>query len=452
MVGHLEPIDDFDRTCMVHDAVYAESGDLSAADMAFMKANVGKGPLRTVSGLAVGVQGVARAIFGPNKGKTQSFIAMSKLRGASTTIPKAKSKPAKHNNGSTVQLSAPAAISNVFTSAPTKTRSIQNGIAVSGREYIGTVEGNGVTTFGIGKSALIAPAFFYNGIVGQMSRAYQDYRWKRLDVHYIPKVSTNVTGAVVLCSSENVNEPNLQPENTSFLARALVTGNGVMGPAWAPFHMVIPCDSKFRHVDPNVNVDINDNILAELQCYSQISVTQQLGYLWLDYELELRTPMLSPHLTTLPFLTGPGQRVSFQDNVAVNAQHSPLLFKDAGSSGLFNQPGGSIYRAVIDLQGSTFAGGLSASSVWESTTSSMNTATTGLQINASNITVIGGTVIFLVLRQGNTFATAYTSLEAAVAGIGNGQLCYQNVTAAVSTYSADLQLVRTGVTIIAQMQ
>ena len=56
------PIDEFDRTAMVHDRAYARGRNLKDADYAFYKANIGKGFKRSLAALAVGGQGVLRQV------------------------------------------------------------------------------------------------------------------------------------------------------------------------------------------------------------------------------------------------------------------------------------------------------------------------------------------------------------------------------------------------------
>lgn len=43
VVGTTEPTDEFDETCMRHDAQYALAGDLELADFTFFRENVGRG-------------------------------------------------------------------------------------------------------------------------------------------------------------------------------------------------------------------------------------------------------------------------------------------------------------------------------------------------------------------------------------------------------------------------
>lgn len=54
-------VDEFDQTALEHDAAYAQDLDLKKADYKFAKQNIGKGFVRTISGLAVGLQGLLRS-------------------------------------------------------------------------------------------------------------------------------------------------------------------------------------------------------------------------------------------------------------------------------------------------------------------------------------------------------------------------------------------------------
>lgn len=448
VVGLSEPIDEFDRTCQLHDASYARHENLYEADMRFFNSNIGNGLTRSAAAIVVGVQGLLRGQQGPNNSDSKPM----------KTVIKAKKNLREHmRNVPTdsliggAQVSAPASISQVLTAQKTRTRSIPGGLEVAGREYLGNVEGQGVSTYGLGKSALLAPAYFYHGILGQLARAYQDYRWTRLVVHYIPQVSTSTTGSVVMCSSDNITEPCLASENTSFLSRALVTGNGVLAPLWIPAKMEIETDNVWRHVDPTVSSDINENILAELQVYSQVENTQQTGMLWLEYTCQFRRPMLAPHLTQLPLVSGPGRRLILQD-IANYSVGQPINLQEFVNSGLFGIPGGSIFRCVIDLQGSVFGAGVNATNSWKTATTTLSTAGTGNVPSYSGITITGGMVVYLALSQGNQYGAIYTSIEAAINGSGSGEIVAATSTTVTSRYAVDAQLVRLGVSILSQMQ
>lgn len=452
VVGSSDPIDEFDNTCKIHDAVYATQGDLRKADQEFYANNIGKGFNRSLAAAAVGLQGVARGLFGPNNSHIKPMKTITKrnnLRGATPHTANSSNDDGRILGG--IQISAPNSISQVLTAQKTKTKSISGGLEVSGREFIGNVEGQGVSTYGLGKSALMAPSYFYNGVIGQLARSYQDYRWTKLVVHYIPKVSTSTNGSIVMCSSDNIAEPCLAGESLSFLSRALVTGNGVLAPLWIPAKMQIQTDNVWRHVDPTVSSDINENILAELQVYVQVASAQQVGMLWLEYVCEFRRPMLAPHLTQLPISSGPGTRMVVQDLASYSVGQA-IIVQDFGSSGLFGGPGGSIFRLVIDLQGVSFFAGSNAANAWKTTTVVINTAGSGIVTSSSGVTIIGGMVVYAVLSQGNNYASLYSSIEAAINGGGSGSLVAATSTTGTNRYTVDAQLVRLGVSVISQIQ
>jgi len=108
VLSDVPSIDEFDETCRIHDAAYASGSDLLSADVAFTRANFGKGAKRTAAAAAVGVQAAVRAIdkfipkIYPNKTKMTKNGA---LRGAkaqmSKKAPKNQSTP-KQSTLSTV--------------------------------------------------------------------------------------------------------------------------------------------------------------------------------------------------------------------------------------------------------------------------------------------------------------------------------------------------------------
>jgi len=438
---------------MDHDAAYYDfrigsTVDLNAADAAFGACSRPTGPLGRVFAGAVSLN----RHFRSNSPSPAGDFEMSKpkLRGSSAAKPqKTKTSTTTHKELGGQQISAPNAISNVFTSIPTRTRSIKDGIQVSGREFIATVEGNGVSSFGLGKSALLSPSFFYGGVLGQLARSYAKYKWSKLVVHYIPKVSTTAIGQIVMCSNENVTFPGPVPEAAAFLSRALVSGNGVMAPLWAPCKMQIPTDNRFRYVDAFTNVDINENVLCELLVYTQISVSAQVGYLWLEYECELKHNMLEPHSTSLPILTGTGQRVSLIHNSAAPTSNNAVQLQDVAST-LSAQPFGTVYRFVVDLAGSIAPTGTTFANMWKVAVQGQTVSGT-FSSNYTANAVVGGAVYYLLVAS-TTNMYVFTSIEAAVAGAATGQI-YTNATGtSTGGIVGDATIVRLGVGILEDIQ
>jgi len=371
------------------------------------------------------------------------------LRGAAKKVAKTKQVSTdKFVSYGTTQLSAPAAISSVLTSQPTRTKTTPRGIMVTGKEFVGSIEGQGVSTFGLGKSALISPAYFYGGILGNLARCYSKYVFRRIMIHYIPKVSTNLSGQVVICSSSNVTMPCLRPESTTFIQRALVSGNGVMGPIWAPLRMQIKTDSKPRYVNAFTNSDIDENVFCEVQVFTQVGTSQQAGFLWMEYECELIDNVLEPHSIELPIAQGPGSRVSLVANTSTPASGSPVALIDAAGT-LSSAPIGTVYRFVLDLQGSVAPTGSTFANTWN-ITSMRQSSTTAAAGTSSPDTLVGGMTVYVVSYNGTL--VVYTSLENAVTGVGSGQFLWGTSGTSTGAFVGDATLVRVSLATINDVQ
>jgi len=462
VLGTSAPTDAFDALCKEHDAQYAVGGDVSAADARFASSAFAlPGFKPKLAAAAVYTNRLVRGM------KNSYFSTMSN----NLRTPKSRNSPGQKTKGSTksnnnarknktpprlgpplpfdiggLQLSAPAATSTVMTAIPTRTQSIKDGVSVSGREFIGTVEGSGVSTFGLGKSALLSPAFFYAGVLGQISRSYQKYKWTYLRVHYVPKVATSLAGEVILCSNDNINDPCLQPESTVLLPRAIVSGNGVLTPVWAPIHMAIRTDSIYRLIDHSVNTNINSNIFTELQVYSQAGVSGQVGYLWLEYAIDLIHPMLQPHASSIPFATGPGQRVVLT-TTAPPTVGAILTATESSSFGVLSAFNGTVYRFILDIQASSPAGAAGFANGFNTTISNISAGS--VVVNTTALPLVGGMALYLVVNPTNV--TFYNSLENATAGF-SGEVVVRTASASPFTLAGDIQVVRCGSAIITTVQ
>jgi len=456
------PADDrLDETCRVHDEVYARRGDLREADFNFFRSNFGMGLAATMFAVPVGIQGLFRArdfesqtptTTQDTPSHTRQKMAPSKqrvnLRGS---LPKNNNN--NNNNNNKGKMSQPLNGMDITRSMPPTsigttiratrmkmTRSTESA-RLHGRDFIGTVECNGVATFGLGKSALLSPAYFQSTVLGNLARSFEKYRWNRLRICYVPKVATTAVGQVVLCSQRSVSEPCLAGEAGTFLPRAMSQGNAVFSPLWTPSCIDIDCPDEWHLVDPTIHVDIDDSIHEELQVYTQSSIAGQVGYLFAEYDVEFKEPIYQPHSTAIPLFTGPGLRATLTSNLSISAFNA-LIFSDP-TAALASSTAGTIYRAAFDLQGSVaptgapFASGFSTNTVVRTNT---NTSTGGTVVTQP---IIGGITLYLVYGN-STSIYAYTSLEAAVNGGGTGQL-YSAVSSVIGSWNFDLALVRIGI-------
>lgn len=467
VVGNMPSTDEFDETCKLHDAQYALDSDLTDADFNFAWSNFGKGFLPTIAAMAVGAQGTIRAIdkYRPKFIKEKEKEMTSRLRGTPR-------KPVNgiQNKNNKIQKTqkvgvpqrvpqlglevtrafAPASIGSSLRAVPPKVSRSLDSARIIGRDFIGTVEGQGVSTFGLGKSALLSPAYFYSTQLGSLCRSFERYRWNRLRVHYVPKVATTAVGQIVLCSSRSVSEPCLKPEAGTFLPRAMSQGNAVFSALWTPAYIDIDVSPEFKLVDPTTTVDLDDTIHEELQVYTQISVAAQVGYLFAEYDCSFEEPVYTPHSNALPIYTGPGQRAVLTHVAAVNAPNAAVNLLDSATTIFGGAVEGTIYRAVFDLQGSAVATGTTFANAWKVTRITRATTTTFVTTD-EDLPLVGGLTLYMGIYTGSGVAV-YTNMEDAIAGCASGQVFIKTATTAVGSFAFDLAMVRVGEASLATVQ
>ncbi len=458
-------IDEFDESCRRHDRAYALGANLDGADDKFIEENWNQSIKRSVAALAVSTNRVSRAIdkYYPDI-FTDKMNASKRLRGAATPKTNAKSATtlrsasaqqnrAQQTLGRGLSMSrptAPVAVGTSIRASNPVVKRTTEGARIQGSDFLATVEGQGVATFGLGKSALLSPAYFSSAILGNLARSFEKYRFRYLRVHYVPKVSTTTTGQIILCSQRSVSEPGLQPESGTFLPRAMSQGNACFSPLWVPAHIDIDCNMDWKLVDPSTTTDPDDCIHEELQAHVQVGSTAQVGYLIAEYDIEFKEPIYQPHSTRIPIYTGPGLRATLVDGLAVNAANDDWSLNEfGGTTNLTSMPNGTIFRAVFDIQGSTapvgaaFATMLATGIKWATTTTTSTTSTTAVPL-------IGGATLYMVVV--GSSLEIYNSIESAVAGVGSGQLFYRLATTATGTYNFDVALIRLGPTELSNVQ
>lgn len=447
--GFAPAIDEFDETCRQHD--FALSGGRSdfGADDEFFNRNAGKGLKRTVAAVAVKGRSLIDRMFASNKTSQESLPTMTKpsLRGASSKKQGGQTRPSAHNRS----VAAPVAIGSVMRSVKTQHVQTKNGAILRGTDFISPVEGNGVATFGVGKSALLSPAYFLSTFLGNMARSFSKYRWNKLRIHYVPRVATTATGQVVLCSSHSVSEPCLAGESGTFLQRAMSQGNASLGPLWMENHIDIDTSRSFLLVDPATTSDPDDAIAAELQVYVQTGTSGQVGYLYAEYEIEFTELVYQPHATLIPIPTGPGVRVQFTDDAGIHGLGDDFSLVETGSTlGLATVPNGTIYRAVFDLPSSViYTGGSSFGSGFTFITAYRSSSGTTVA-SATTMPIPGGSTLYFVVQGSRVLV--YSTLEGAINGNGSGEMFYAFAGTASGIYGFDVALVRYGLSQIATVQ
>lgn len=273
--------------------------------------------------------------------------------------------------------------------------------------------------------------------MGNLSRSYERYKFKRFEVMYAPERPTSTLGTVVITSSKSFKEPFINT-GSNFLNRAMTQGNSVIGPIWQPLGLSINCDDVWRVTDPLIDGDMDDAVAEEVQVYTTAEVAARAGYLIVDYELHFQDPVFQPHSVYLPISTGPTTQYIFTDDGAVNATTDAVLLTNTTLAGISSS--GDIFRCVFQSVPSTPpTGPANFAAMWSVAYQSATTTTTTSTTTAT-IAAVEGTTLYL-LNRNDTFI-AYGSLEAATVGGINGSLTYQTATTVAGLYYFLTVLVR----------
>lgn len=491
------PDDALDLACARHDAAYAAGKDLALADSQFFRdALVSGTPLGVAAAIGVGGQGLLRRVGllsrgGDNPTNSKSIIdnnsqsprkqernmargriqrgiqAKSRLAeiqlsrtrypqtSDATAIAEIKTAlgqlskkitggPARMRRrnrvvvaggGDAVVSTAPVSIGTTITSAKPTVTNTSSGVLISGREFMTNVEIRGNPSWQVGAIAPVHPMYYVGSTLANLARSYQFYRFKALRVHFITRQSTSLAGEVLLGYASNALEPLEDGNGSAFIARSMTRGHAVLGPLWQNCAMDVPVDPNWRLVDAFNNTSFAENVAGEVQAYTQTGATNDVaGYLLMDYVVEFRDTMFSPHSSLLPFSNAAS--VFELGTVPATAANTAIIITSATSAKVQN---GSVFKMVFDVDQSTLGTGWTASTAFN-TALKVNATTTSGTGFLTGITLSDG-VTWYGLSVGSALYV-YGSYEAAVNGEGNGQVYAQSISTSITTLAYSLYQIR----------
>lgn len=400
------------------------------ADSRFYESNYGRGITRSAAAVLVKYLNPIMSNKNP------------RLRGSAKSTAKSSNK----NNRmalkpNTQRADVPAAYGfTVRTSTPRVTRT-GTGAHIIGSDFAGTVNAFNTSAYEPAASVPMNPSYFNSAMLGNLSRVYEKYRFRKAILEYIPSVATSVQGQLVILSDRSVKNPFLDGASASFLGRALSQSNAVACPLWQRTTFEIETNDQWSLVDPLIDGDLDDTISGEVQLYAFCPITVATGILIMHYEIEFKDPLYTYHPTLVPVPIGIGTTINLFDDTAVNAVTDVIRLGGA-SLNLGQFGSGSVFRLVFQRTPSiTPAGPATWSNVAQ--VLSMAAATTGTTAStATNITMVAGTTLYGVLISSTLML--YTSYDNAVAGNQSGALFYQTATTAVGSWQFLIAGVRLG--------
>jgi len=435
-VTDVSPVDELDSTCKTHDEVYSRGGNLLEADLQFAKTNLHSlQTKRAIYGLGVGMQGLARAVGAlPTRARDIRTTKQPNLRMSTKTkpLPPTKGKPALRgplqptpgrrikSPKPTTQLPslqtcmAPVSIGTSIRSIkPTTTTSGQS-TTVRGREFLGPVTVQNPLLFELAGVYPLHPAYYTASTMGQYARIYQHFRFRKATIHFVTQQPTTIVGDVALCYAKNATEPAENGGSAAFYPRVMTRGNALIGPVWSNHSMRVECDDQWRLMDALTSDAFANNVNGEIQIYSNAPTTATLGYLLIDYELEVKNTMLTPHTGFMPVPTGPGCLTSFvfPAYVAGGPITTNIVTTPATQYTPTNCPAGTMLRCLLITTGTT-------ASTQTTVTTIHGTSTT--PVSAGSLLALTDGAEFYVVSDGTAW-WFYASYNYAFSGSGSGQL------------------------------
>jgi len=369
VVSDVPAVDEFDKTCRVHDAAYATGQDLLAADGAFYDANIGRGYKRSLAALAVKTQQLARSltrnkiIIAPNN-NFQSIMPQ-RLRGSNPkkntnkNVAKPPNGVTTPNTRSATTVSAPAAMGSVIRGTVAKTlKKSSNGIHMDVSVCNGRLNAAVQTTVPelVGMQYLM-PVALGNDEVQNMTRVYQRFRILSATAHFRSFQGTDSGGEVIIVSND---DPNYRPINTesnsSFYQRALSAKHAIMTPLWMSTSLPLDVDSGWKVCD-NCNSTTLEEFCSGVVYYYVDGSTRLPGYVIVDLRIEFEGLRFNSRNLISGSYLGLAAKVSL---TVVN----PTIAAKATITGANFTPG-DIYAVQLSTTGATFGTGVTASSLWD---------------------------------------------------------------------------------------
>lgn len=425
VVSDVSPIDEFDRTCQVHDAAYATGSDLDAADRTFVADNLANYDItRWLAAAAVGGQVLLRSLDRSTTLHPKSLLPMvnHNLRGA--RAPQAVATQFASQQTSTAQVgtvSAPATIGSVIRGTSVRNQKKHaNGVSLGVSVCVGRPSGAVQTTVPeMVAVQYLMPVCLGNDEVQNMTRVYQHYRITKATVHFRSFQGTAAGGEVIMISND---DPNFRPVNTagnsSFYQRALTSEHALLTPLWCPASMELAVDKRWKVCDNSNSTTLEEFCSGVLYLYED-GATAIPGYFLVDMQIEFEGLRFNSRNLISGSFQGLGVRQS--TSIVNTTANGDSVLVGAGFTT------GDVYAVVLSTTNATFGIGHSASTIFVISSGSGTIA----------FTITGSTLVY-GRASSSTTVTLYTTYDSAVGGDTSDKLIYGVTAAVTSTFPSTL--------------
>jgi len=294
VVSDLPALDEFDESCKVHDAAYAENRPLKAADYAFAADNLMTlHPKRWIAGGLVGIQGFMRPLDRINTTTTNTITYNMSLRNGTATKrnpslrtakPSASSKQNQTQRGNDIVRMAPVAVSTRRTGASASIKPHGSGVVITHRTFLGAMTNHAAfTPTGFPLNPGMSSTFPW---LGSVASRYDKYRFTKLRFEYRSVVSTGTNGVAMM--SFDYNAADALPSSKLIQAQTIPNSENNV---WMGNDLVIPCDNTWRFVRQGVVPGDIKTYDFGTMCLSTVYGNNAVGgELYVEYTVELEKP------------------------------------------------------------------------------------------------------------------------------------------------------------------
>lgn len=356
-------MNEWDATCRTHDISIASAeteDDVRKANQVFYDSNYGKSLLRSTAAILVR-DWYPFSMPPKTKNKKKSNLRSGDANTIAKAIKEAVAAETKTKNkkptivGPKMTTSiAPVSIGTTVTSKGANYRySDRNTLTLSGRDFLTSLPETNQTNWHLSTVVPINPLYFGSTPIGRAAAVYKKFRFKRLAFQYVTRQPTSSAGEILMSLNTSVSDEALSSTGSDFLSKAMSYPCALMGPLWVNHTLKCPIKSTWSNVDCLSSVDYDDNIPFELYVYVQSAITDVVGYLFIDYEIEFAEVDYNERTTAIPLANGYGVVTGLVDSPAPVAG-APMVTSAGTLPGGSILGNGAVFKLVINSTASTY--------------------------------------------------------------------------------------------------
>lgn len=256
---------------------------------------------------------------------------------------------------------APISIGNTLRSSKPMTSLVRDGVSVTGRDFLQAIGGIGVGgNWCLSGGIPLTPAALVASALRGYFSSYQEYRFRRVIVHFITSSPTSTSGDVLVLHHDNRAGPKVNHNSNNFLSYAMSTTSAILGPQWANHSMVVDVGDRWLSTDIFNAEDVQHQSDGEILVYSRNTINGQNpdspGFIVMDYAVEFRHMMVNPRILTLPSSLLKLQNTGLQALNVTPALGDRVVLNAFGQSYVGSNPtsfpgdvGGAVYQIVFDV-------------------------------------------------------------------------------------------------------